>query len=137
MLADPRMRSRKETHHSFVGLREHRQPTIDLMRETCEIGRRSFSTANALPLYGPQQTRNRQWLRYAHCCFDAPFGGCAAWCVEKRKHPGAWAGAPKERLLGGAWDQSRGLREGLVFPVPVLNLSLGLRKLPLRFLIPL
>jgi hypothetical protein len=56
VLNDPRVRPRKAAHHSFLRLREHRAPTIDLMCETCGIERRSFSTADALAMYGLEQT---------------------------------------------------------------------------------
>jgi hypothetical protein len=42
VLDDPRARPRKAVHASFVRLREHREPTIELTCETCGIERRSF-----------------------------------------------------------------------------------------------
>jgi hypothetical protein len=56
VLNDPRARPRKAAHHSFVRLREHTQPSIDLMCTNCGIERRSFSTADALAIFGPEQT---------------------------------------------------------------------------------
>jgi hypothetical protein len=56
VLNDPRVRPCKTVHDSFVRLREHKGPTIELMCETCGIERRSFATADALALYGPDQT---------------------------------------------------------------------------------
>jgi hypothetical protein len=55
VLDDPRVRPRREAHHSFVRLREHTAPTIDLVCDTCGIERRSFSTTDALAMYGPDQ----------------------------------------------------------------------------------
>jgi len=43
-------------HDSFARLREHREPTIELMCESCGIEQRSFTTADALALYGSEQT---------------------------------------------------------------------------------
>jgi hypothetical protein len=39
-----------------VRLREHRESTIELMCETCGMERQSFATADALAMYGPEQT---------------------------------------------------------------------------------
>jgi hypothetical protein len=56
VMDDPRVRPRKPVHDSFVRLREHTAPTIELMCHVCGIERRSFATADALAAYGPDQT---------------------------------------------------------------------------------
>jgi len=86
VLGDPRARPRKETHRSFVRLREHTAPTIDLMCETCGIERRSFATADALAAYGPEQTMAALRPLLLRCTFwrcaaryDHPSDGADKW----------------------------------------------------------
>jgi hypothetical protein len=56
VLADPRLRPRKPTHPSMMLLREHRGETIVLSCDLCGFYERTFSTAEAMTLFGGHQT---------------------------------------------------------------------------------